>query len=115
MKIQWKDIHVVTNKSYWYVHQGNCEHMLLVKDIRLLHSSDSQNANAYPKTIFRSKVRRHKCRMCVVYPAKWITFNDKNSGESPCFFCEKCFNDFHYDENGKLIYNDFEVFPYMYD
>jgi hypothetical protein len=46
---------------------------------------------------------------------RWITFHDKFSGESPCFFCEKCYQAFHYDQEGRLLYEDFQVFPYAYD
>jgi len=71
-----------------------------------------KNRNLYPIQIFQSKVRKRKCRICDIYPAKWVTHGDKLSPENPCFYCEHCYYPFHYNEQGELLFNDFEVFPY---
>lgn len=47
--------------------------------------------------------------------ARYVTLNDKESGETPCFFCHNCYVDFHYDERQELLYNDYRVFPYAHD
>lgn len=50
--------------------------------------------------------------MCRFNPAHFITVDDRLAGETPCYFCEQCYYDFHYDEEGNLLYDDFRVFPY---
>ena len=39
---------------------------------RLLHPTDNQNANAYPLQIFQNRMRRRKCRVCELFPAKSV-------------------------------------------
>jgi snRNA-activating protein complex subunit 3 len=97
----------------------------------MLHGDDAKDKNAYPVLAFQSKIRRRKCRLCDIYPAKWVTYNDKLSIENPCFYCDHCYHPFHYSAEGKLLcvdvlpsslcltllvrYNDFTVFPYFHE
>jgi snRNA-activating protein complex subunit 3 len=56
--------------QYIYLHQGDCEHIMVVTDIRMIHGDDNQNKNAYPLLNYQSKIRRRKCRLCDIYPAR---------------------------------------------
>lgn len=38
-----------------------------------------------------------------------MTFGDKNAPENPCFWCDSCYRPFHYSEEGRLLYDDFQV------
>jgi hypothetical protein len=103
------------DQPYLFTHQGNCEHIFIVKEIRLLDPKiDDTVFDAYPKPVFMSKINRHKCQMCNLFPAKYITVGDIHAGESPCFFCEHCFDPFHFDEDGQPLY-DFATYFYAYD
>lgn len=53
--------------------------------------------------------------MCEIFPAKFVTYNDKLSAEDPTFYCDKCYRQLHYDEQGQLLYSDFEVYRYYHD
>ncbi|KAJ2219650.1 hypothetical protein IWW45_009286, partial [Coemansia sp. RSA 485] len=105
------DLSIRLKQPYTFVHQGDCEHIMIFTDLRLLGPKDDQFVESYPKQIFRTRHMRHKCRMCSAYPAQYVTKNDFHSGMSPCYFCEKCYTPFHFGKNGdKLLEHD--VFPY---
>ncbi|KAJ1975020.1 hypothetical protein H4R34_004495 [Dimargaris verticillata] len=107
---------------YYFLHQGDCEHVIVFDNVRMLNPLDNmplqalqqqqQPRSAYPKLTFQCFLQRYKCRMCKVAPAQYITVNDAYSGETPCYFCEKCYDLFHYDQDRKLLY-DYLVYPYM--
>ncbi|KAJ2761904.1 hypothetical protein IWQ57_005925 [Coemansia nantahalensis] len=105
------DLSIRLKQPYMFVHQGDCEHVMMFTDLRLLGPKDDQDAEAYPKQIFRTRHMRHKCRMCSAYPAQFVTKNDFHSGMSPCYFCEKCYTPFHFDTNGDKIL-EHDAFPY---
>ncbi|KAF9953718.1 small nuclear RNA activating complex, polypeptide 3 [Mortierella alpina] len=79
------------------------------------HRYDDLNRLSYPKPIFKSKQIRHRCRMCNTNPAFYITIDDRLAGETPSYFCEECYDVFHYDEDGNILYDDFKVFLYAHD
>ncbi|KAJ2611059.1 hypothetical protein H4S08_003330 [Coemansia sp. RSA 1365] len=105
------DLSIRLKQPYTFVHQGDCEHVMVFTDLRLLGPKDDQFVESYPKQVFRTRHMRHKCRMCSAYPAQYVTKNDFHSGMSPCYFCEKCYTPFHFDADGqKLLEHD--AFPY---
>jgi snRNA-activating protein complex subunit 3 len=103
------------NTPYVYVHQGCCEHRLVFTEVRMLTEQDNQNKCLYPLHVFQCKIRRKKCKICEIYPAKYITFGDKLAPEDPYYYCEKCYDLFHYDKDGKILYSDFRVYPYYHE
>jgi len=44
--------------------------------------------------------------------SSFVTYGDRLATEDPYFYCEHCYKPIHYDSDGKLLYADFEVFPY---
>lgn len=46
---------------------------------------------------------------------RWVTYKDKQSSNNPSFYCDICYRQFHYSHEGKLLYNDFEVFRYYHE
>ncbi|KAJ2493881.1 hypothetical protein IWW37_000267 [Coemansia sp. RSA 2050] len=105
------DLSIRLKQPYIFMHQGDCEHVLMFTDLRLLGPKDDQFVESYPKQIFRTRHMRHKCRMCSAYPAQFVTKNDFHSGMSPCYFCEKCYTPFHFGVNDEKLL-DHDVFPY---
>jgi snRNA-activating protein complex subunit 3 len=69
--IQFKDLSVQIGAQYMYVHQGNCQHRIVFTDMRLMHDKDVKNRNAYPVHVFQGKIKRVKCSVCDIYPAKY--------------------------------------------
>ncbi|KAG0054813.1 hypothetical protein BGZ83_010375 [Gryganskiella cystojenkinii] len=108
-----KDLSIRLDHPYLMVHQGHCQHIIKFKDLRLFSQQhDEIDRRAYPKPVFQRKTFTHKCKMCQFNKAFFITVDDRLAGETPCYFCEQCYYDFHYDEDGNLLYDDFRVFLY---
>ncbi|KAG0272933.1 small nuclear RNA activating complex, polypeptide 3 [Linnemannia exigua] len=105
-KIQ--DLAIRLNQPYLFVHQGDCEHILMFRDLRLFSQRhDDLNRLSYPLQIFKGKSTSHMCRMCKINKAFYVTVDDRLAGETPCYFCEQCYDRFHYDLDGNILYDDF--------
>lgn len=81
-----------------------------------MHSGDNMNKRAYPVQIFQNKIRRKKCRVCDIHPAKWVTDGDPYSPENPCFYCEQCYNPLHVKSDGTLPFDNIgQVYTYYHE
>ncbi|KDQ57841.1 hypothetical protein JAAARDRAFT_178362 [Jaapia argillacea MUCL 33604] len=76
------------NEPYWLLHQGSCEHFLVVDQIRLLHPSDPPSG--YPLALQITPPLLDFCRACTKVPAVWSIVGDVRLGESPCVLCGPC-------------------------
>ncbi|KAF9244968.1 snRNA-activating protein of 50kDa MW C terminal-domain-containing protein [Melanogaster broomeanus] len=76
------------NQPYWMLHQGNCEHFVVVDQIRLPHPSDPPSG--YPLTLHITPALSEVCRACSKVPAVLAIVGDMRLGESPCLFCAPC-------------------------
>ncbi|KAI0254056.1 snRNA-activating protein of 50kDa MW C terminal-domain-containing protein [Lactifluus subvellereus] len=82
------------NHPYWLVHRGNCEHFLVVDQIRhvsflpLLHPHDPPSG--YPLTTQITPPLLGNCRACSKVPAVYSVVGDVRLGESPCILCAPC-------------------------
>jgi len=76
------------NHPYWLVHHGNCEHFLVVDQIRLLHPHDPPSG--YPLTTHITPPLLGNCRACSKVPAVYSIVGDIRLGESPCILCAPC-------------------------
>ncbi|XP_062229414.1 snRNA-activating protein complex subunit-like isoform X2 [Phragmites australis] len=90
--------------GYLYCHQGNCKHMIVIRDMRLIHPEDTQNQAVYPLLTFQLQKRFQKCSVCQIYHATKMTIDDKWALNNPCYFCIKCYYLLHYKEDGSLLY-----------
>ncbi|KAL3845441.1 hypothetical protein ACJIZ3_002844 [Penstemon smallii] len=108
------DIRFRLGAGYLYCHQGDCKHVIVLRDMRLIHPEDVQNRAAYPLITFQSKLRYMKCSVCKIYRAQKITVDDKWASSNPCYFCDVCYYMLHY-ANGSLLYNDFSVYDYLHE
>ncbi|KAH7816924.1 putative snRNA-activating protein complex subunit 3-like protein [Monocercomonoides exilis] len=109
------DLTIKIGQPYLYVHQGSCEHNIVFTEARLATPMDVQTYSSYPRHIFQAKIRRRKCKICDIFPARYVTYQDRMATEDPFFFCEHCYRPLHYDFEGRVLYNDFEVFPYYHE
>ncbi|KAI0266796.1 snRNA-activating protein of 50kDa MW C terminal-domain-containing protein [Gloeopeniophorella convolvens] len=76
------------NCPYWLVHHGNCEHFLVVDQIRLLHPDDP--SSDFPLTVQITPPLIGNCRACTKVPAVYSIVGDVRLGESPCIMCAPC-------------------------
>ena len=51
------------------------------------------------------------CQACDNAVAVCICFDDDLTNGDPTLFCPRCYYLLHYDKNGKLLYNNFRVYP----
>jgi hypothetical protein len=73
---RFHDLSVCLGKPYVYVHQGDCEHVVMVSDIRILHPSECHDISVYPLVIEhpRSTTHSFKCRACGAHKAWSVHF-----------------------------------------
>ncbi|CAG2158360.1 unnamed protein product [Oppiella nova] len=110
---KFSDLEIQLGYPYLYQHQGDCEHILVFSDIRLLKPSvDSMDSNDYPKIVSTNRRTQVRCGMCNLNTAKWITFENQRLPENPFFFCETCFYSFNYDKDDNKV-NSFKAYPYL--
>ncbi|KAJ3724718.1 snRNA-activating protein of 50kDa MW C terminal-domain-containing protein [Lentinula raphanica] len=76
------------NKPYWLLHQGNCEHYIVIDQIRLKHSKDP--ATGYPLTLYQAPASLDFCQACTKIPAVWSVVGDVRLEASPCLLCDSC-------------------------
>ncbi|KMT14965.1 hypothetical protein BVRB_3g064730 isoform A [Beta vulgaris subsp. vulgaris] len=101
--------------GYLYCHQGGCKHVIVIRDMRLIHPDDVQNRAAYPLIVYQLKKILKKCSVCRIYKATKVTLDDKLAGENPCYFCDNCYYLLHYSADGTLLYSSFKVYDYLQD
>ena len=110
---KFSDLEIQLGYPYLYQHQGDCEHILVFSDIRLLKPyTDSIDANDYPKIVSTNRRTQVRCGLCNLNTAKWMTFDNKRLPENPFFFCETCFYSFNYDKDDNKV-NSFKAYPYL--
>ncbi|KAF5370785.1 hypothetical protein D9758_001909 [Tetrapyrgos nigripes] len=78
------------NQPYWMLHQGNCEHFIVVEHIRMKDASDP--ATGFPLTLQITPPQLDMCRACTKTPAIYAITGDIRLGESPCLLCGTCWN-----------------------
>ncbi|KAL6310357.1 snRNA-activating protein of 50kDa MW C terminal-domain-containing protein [Sparassis latifolia] len=77
------------HEPYWLLHAGNCEHLVVVDEIRLHHPSDPPHA-AFPLTTQITPPLLDICRACNKVPAVFAIVGDVRLGESPFVICGPC-------------------------
>ncbi|EPZ33713.1 hypothetical protein ROZALSC1DRAFT_27148 [Rozella allomycis CSF55] len=114
-KVTFSDLCLRVNNEYVYMHAGDCQHALIIKDVRNITSQDCQERSLYPIRTLLSKLKRKKCRMCDVYSAAVGCLNDPNAPETPCLYCEECFDLFQFDENRNCLNPELVAVPYLHE
>ncbi|GAQ91210.1 snRNA activating complex family protein [Klebsormidium nitens] len=111
----FEDLNVRVGAEYLYCHQGNCEHKMVFTDVRMLNRFDVPDLFAYPLLRYRTQRPPKKCHICCKQQASKITVGDELVPESPCLFCEQCFDALHRTKAGELHPVDLEVYPFTPD
>ncbi|XP_062386673.1 snRNA-activating protein complex subunit 3 [Sardina pilchardus] len=106
------DLRMKIGYPYFYCHQGDCEHVMVLTDIRLIHADDCRDRTLYPLLVHKHRVITRKCCVCHLYISRWITTNDRLTPMDPCLFCDKCFRMLHYDAQGNKLY-DFQAYAFV--
>ncbi|KAL0576283.1 hypothetical protein V5O48_005692 [Marasmius crinis-equi] len=89
------------SEPYWLLHEGNCEHFVVIDSIRLKHTSDPPSG--YPLTLRREPTTLETCAACAKAPAVWSIVGDVRLGESPCFLCAWCWTTMGESSDGSVV------------
>lgn len=81
--------------EYVYCHQGGCEHVLIIADIRLPCKYDVMEREVYPATTFLKQHTLRRCGVCEDRNATVVTYDDIAAPTSPCFLCDSCMAALH--------------------
>ncbi|XP_078532037.1 snRNA-activating protein complex subunit 3 [Lissotriton helveticus] len=108
----FNDLNIKVGFPYLYCHQGDCEHLVLITDIRLIHKDDCLDRTMYPLVTKKPWILTRKCFVCKMYIARWVTNEDSLAPQDPCLFCDVCFRMLHYDEEGNKL-GSFLCYPYL--
>ncbi|KAM4583695.1 snRNA-activating protein complex subunit 3 [Odontesthes bonariensis] len=109
---RFEDLTVKVGFPYLYCHQGDCEHLVIITDVRLAHKNDCLDKKLYPLLMHKHRIVTQKCAVCHVFIGRWYTTNDKFAPSDPCLFCDKCFRMLHYDAGGNKL-GEFLAYPYV--
>lgn len=109
--VMLQDLSVRLGYPYLYCHAGDCEHVFMFSDLRLMHNSDDKNLANYPKLTNKCASRRAMCCVCSIYTASWLTRENQFAPCDPAFFCDKCFRMLHYDKDGRKL-GTFKAWPH---
>lgn len=108
----FRDLNFRLGYPYLFCHQGNCEHLMVFNDMRLISEDDPQKVESYPLKTLVLLPRHKRCSICNIHLIKWMTKNDEMAFEDPSFFCDKCFRYLHYTKDGKKLAS-FQAYPYV--
>jgi snRNA-activating protein complex subunit 3 len=103
--VQLSTLALRLNQPYWMLHAGNCEHTLVIDEIRYVVTFSSSYMSSecghslkhpldptdgYPLTTYLQPTMIDMCRGCSKVPAVWSISGDIRLGESPCLLCAPC-------------------------
>ncbi|XP_032070298.1 snRNA-activating protein complex subunit 3 isoform X2 [Thamnophis elegans] len=108
----FNDLNIKIGFPYLYCHQGDCEHIVIITDIRLIHRDDCLDRSLYPLLTKKHWLWTKKCFVCKMYTARWVTNEDSLAPQEPSFFCDVCFQTLHYDADGNKL-GEFLAYPYV--
>ncbi|CAF1244349.1 unnamed protein product [Adineta steineri] len=98
-------------KPYIYLHQTNCEHVIVFSELKLLEQDQCHDSNLYPLCRMKYHGRFSYCFLCNVFYAKWLIRNSPLIPDDPCLLCERCFKACHYDKDGNKV-GDFSAYHF---
>lgn len=111
---KFEDVSFRLGCPYLYSHQGNCEHLFTISDIRYVPNDLQFRKTRFPFVTATAIGRKEdclRCYMCRNRPPHWYTRNNSRLPVDPFFFCENCFYSFNYDRDKRKI-GQFQAYLY---
>lgn len=96
------DLQLQLGYPYLFVHQGDCEHWIVFRDMRVLLKGDS-GLSEYPKLRPVARRLQIRCDLCRTNVARVTTRNNVRVPTDPSFFCDECHRVFNLDSNKQPI------------
>jgi snRNA-activating protein complex subunit 3 len=93
-----------------FQHQGNCEHLIIFSDLRVMGASDEQDLTKYPIRLYES-ISQIMCCACRDSVAVITVTESDRMPMAPAFMCMECFRAFHFERNRRM--GQFKAFHYI--
>jgi snRNA-activating protein complex subunit 3 len=93
-----------------YQHCGNCEHVFVISDVRLLAPSDCLTKDTYPILRSYANNRTATCNICAHFEPNYVVTNSERQIFDPSHLCELCFTTYHYKRGQKI--GQFQAYRY---
>nr|CAH8822389.1 unnamed protein product [Trichobilharzia regenti] len=111
--VKLEDLSIYVGKPYFFVHQGNCEHMMIFSDVRLIDRDSCQNESSFPMLTGRCSTRVLHCLVCKRLASRWLVTQCATLlPVDPCPICDVCIRMLLYTADGKKINPNFRVYMY---
>eukprot|EP00658_Telonema_sp_P-2_P024091 TRINITY_DN19664_c0_g1_i1.p1 TRINITY_DN19664_c0_g1~~TRINITY_DN19664_c0_g1_i1.p1 ORF type:complete len:385 (+),score=77.30 TRINITY_DN19664_c0_g1_i1:244-1398(+) len=108
------ELPVLPREQYLMCHMGNCEHLVVFDQVEMVHSEAVSSTGSFPVQVYQPPRKLRKCTICNIHVAVKETRSDELAPCDPCFFCNVCYRQLHYSEEGELLYN-YTVYDYHHD
>lgn len=96
------DLSVRFGFPYLYQHQGNCEHLIIFSDARLMHpTKDNLRSENYP-LITNRREQSHSCMACGLRISEWVVKECKRFPHDIAFLCNECHFLYNYVNRKKV-------------
>ncbi|XP_014482975.1 PREDICTED: snRNA-activating protein complex subunit 3 [Dinoponera quadriceps] len=93
-----------------YIHQGCCEHLIVLSDARLVTEDDDLLISTYPKIEKIKPTTGKNCSMCGILNVHWILTEHDRIPHDTSYFCENCFKSYNYIDGKKV--GNFKAYRY---
>lgn len=103
------DLSLRLGQPYVFQHQGNCEHLLIFHDLRLLHETDPRGIEKFPFILFEKGSER-KCEICRRGHVEFVVERHELLPNTYTYFCRPCFQEFNFVHGMKS--HSFNAWPY---
>ncbi|XP_030760943.1 snRNA-activating protein complex subunit 3 [Sitophilus oryzae] len=96
--------------GYVYIHQGNCEHIVMFADSRILQKNDCLVQKRYPRLTSMKRTHGRHCFICTHDQAFWWVCDSDRLPVRKTFLCTKCLQSYHYVDGQKV--GNFKLYPF---
>lgn len=95
---------------YVYQHFGECQHVIVISDIRVISPVDHRARSAYPYLQLLHNFRNIVCEICGTHEASHSVTGSTQHIFDPVRLCSKCLSSYHYVDGQKV--GEFAVYPF---
>ncbi|XP_037774200.1 snRNA-activating protein complex subunit 3-like [Penaeus monodon] len=95
------DLKVRLGYPYVFLHQGNCEHIIIFTDIRLHHQNDVPDPQRFPLLRGQASKLSVKCVICSLNLANWIVLDEPRLPIAVAHVCHRCLKMFCYNHKAE--------------
>lgn len=105
-----EDLKLRLGYPYVYQHMGDCEHIVVFSDARLLTKNDSMVRKDYPYIKGVHRITQRNCGLCDSEIGKWVVMDSERVVHDCTYFCDACFKAYNFVDGKKI--GEFKAYPY---